>query len=72
MRPVFRSTDSARLAGVELEQSAIIPTLAADTDWSVVLQGVQLVVHCAARAHVSCETEADPLAVFRTVNVDGL
>lgn len=69
--PVFRNTDSARLTGVDLEQSAIIPTLAADTDWSAVLQGVQVVVHCAARAHVSCEAEIDPLAVFRAVNVDG-
>lgn len=71
VRPVFRNSDSAQLAGVAPEQSAIVPTLVADTDWSAALQGVQVVVHCAARAHVMRETAIDPLAVFRAVNVDG-
>lgn len=71
VRPVFRNTDSARLVGVAPEQSAIVPTLAADTDWFAALQGVQVVVHCAARAHVMRETAVDPLAVFRAVNVEG-
>lgn len=38
VRPVFRNTDSARLVGVAPEQSAIVPTLAADTDWFATLQ----------------------------------
>lgn len=71
VRPVFRNADSARLAGVAPAQAAFVPTLAADTDWSAALQGVQVVVHCAARAHVMRETAADPLAVFRAVNVEG-
>ena len=41
------------------------------TDWSLALQGVHSVVHCAARAHVLHETAADPHAVFHLVNVDG-
>lgn len=69
--PVFRNADSARCAGAAPEQSSIVPTLAADTDWSAALQGVQVVVHCAARAHVMRDTAVDPLAVFRAVNVDG-
>lgn len=71
VRPVFRNADSARLAGVAPEQAALVCTLAANTDWSAVLQGVQVVVHCAARAHVMRETAVDPLAVFRAVNVQG-
>lgn len=71
VRPVFRNADSARGASVTPEESAIVPTLAADTDWSAALQSVQVVVHCAARAHVMREMAADPLAVFRAVNVDG-
>lgn len=71
VRPVFRNSDSARFAGVAPEQSALIPTLAANTDWSVVLQGVQVVVHCAARAHVMRETAVNPLAVFQVVNMQG-
>ncbi|MDP1531527.1 MAG: SDR family oxidoreductase [Rhodoferax sp.] len=45
--------------------------LAADADWSHAMAGVGVVVHCAARAHVMKDTASDPLAVFRTVNVDG-
>jgi UDP-glucose 4-epimerase len=41
------------------------------TDWQRALQGVQTVVHCAARAHVMREHAADPLAAYREVNVQG-
>lgn len=44
--------------------------LSVDTDWSAALEGVDTVVHCAARAHVLKETAADPLAQFRAVNRD--
>jgi nucleoside-diphosphate-sugar epimerase len=42
----------------------------AATDWSEALQGVQSIVHLAARVHVMRDTEADPLAAFRKANVD--
>jgi nucleoside-diphosphate-sugar epimerase len=45
--------------------------LSAATDWSQALQGIEVVVHCAARAHVLKETAADPLAEFRRVNTEG-
>lgn len=35
------------------------------------LQGVDTVVHCAARVHVMHDTEVDPLVAFRKVNVAG-
>jgi nucleoside-diphosphate-sugar epimerase len=41
------------------------------TDWRDTLEGIEAVVHCAARVHVLRETEADPLAAFRRVNVAG-
>ena len=41
------------------------------TNWQLSLNGVQTVVHCAARAHVIHENEADALAAYRSVNVDG-
>jgi nucleoside-diphosphate-sugar epimerase len=41
------------------------------TDWSASLRSVDTVVHCAGRAHVMKDAVADPLAAFRTVNVDG-
>ena len=40
------------------------------TDWSRELDGVELVVHLAARAHVIKETATDPLAEFRRINRD--
>lgn len=46
----------------ELEPSA---------DWSLALEGVCAVVHCAARVHVMADTAANPLAEFRRVNVQG-
>lgn len=47
-----------------------VSDLSVDTDWSAALEGVDTVVHCAARAHVLKETAADPLAQFRAVNRD--
>ncbi|WP_339543805.1 UDP-glucose 4-epimerase family protein [Pseudomonas sp. RA_35y_Pfl2_P32] len=38
---------------------------------NIALQGVQVIVHCAARVHVMDDGACDPLAEFRKVNVDG-
>ncbi|PHS86018.1 NAD-dependent dehydratase [Aeromonas dhakensis] len=47
------------------------PSMTADADWTVQLQQVDVVVHCAARVHVMSDTETDPLAAFRAVNTEG-
>ncbi len=39
------------------------------TDWSVALQGVDAVVHCAARVHVMNVDTTDTLKAYREVNV---
>ncbi|MBD7978568.1 UDP-glucose 4-epimerase family protein [Serpens gallinarum] len=39
--------------------------------WGEALAGKEVVIHCAARAHVMNDESTDPLAVFRKVNVDG-
>jgi nucleoside-diphosphate-sugar epimerase len=46
-------------------------SIGADTDWSRALQGVNAVIHLAARVHVMRDAAADPLEAFRTVNVEG-
>lgn len=51
--------------------SRIIADIGPGTDWSGVLDGVDAVVHLAARAHVMKESAADPLAAFRRTNVAG-
>lgn len=45
--------------------------LGSTTDWTACLQGVGVVIHCAARAHVMEEETADPLLEYRRVNVQG-
>lgn len=47
-----------------------IPDIDANTDWSVALDGVETVIHLAARVHVMKDKSADPLVAFRAMNVD--
>ena len=53
----------------------VLPRVTGDlepfTDWSLALEGVAAVVHCAARVHVMADTAANPLDEFRRVNVQG-
>lgn len=41
------------------------------TDWTAALQGVEKVVHLAARVHIMNDTNTGSLAEFRRVNVEG-
>lgn len=43
----------------------------ADTDWRRALDGIDAVIHLAARVHVLNEGSGDPLAAFRAVNAAG-
>jgi nucleoside-diphosphate-sugar epimerase len=45
--------------------------IGSQTDWVRALEGVEVVVHCAARAHVMHERATDPLPRYRAVNVEG-
>ena len=42
-----------------------------DTDWTSALHGVGLVIHLAARAHITRDVAQEPLTAFRHVNVNG-
>ncbi len=42
-----------------------------DTNWLFVLEGVDTVIHTAARVHIMNDSADDPLGEFRKVNVDG-
>lgn len=67
VRAAVRRDPGGWPGGVE---TAVVGDLSGETDWSAALQGVDAVVHCAARAHVLRETAADPLAQFRAVNTE--
>jgi nucleoside-diphosphate-sugar epimerase len=55
-------------AGVEC---ATTGDIGPDTDWGPALSGVSVVVHLAARVHVTREASDNPLELFRRVNVAG-
>ena len=66
-------TSPASLASLESARPARIvplPLLGAERAWLDVLAEVDSVIHLAARVHVMRETAEDPLAAFRTVNVE--
>jgi nucleoside-diphosphate-sugar epimerase len=50
--------------------SVVRAELTSETDWTHMLCGVEVLVHCAARVHVMHETAFDVLSAFRKVNVD--
>lgn len=45
--------------------------ISGNTDWNPVLEGCEVIVHMAGRAHVLHETAQDPLSEFRKVNTEG-
>lgn len=51
----------------------VLPVLMSDEGLmgNVPLQGVEVIVHCAARVHVMDDRASEPLSEFRKVNVDG-
>ena len=54
--------------GVQPVQTCdLLPT----TDWRDALQGVEVVLHCAARVHAVQDDEDTPFEVYRQVNVEG-
>jgi nucleoside-diphosphate-sugar epimerase len=64
----LRRLDASLPDGVKLVQVGdLLPT----TDWSMALQQVDAVVHCAARVHVMQDSANNPLEAYRHVNVQG-
>jgi len=59
---------ASRLSQIE---SVITGDINDVTNWDIALDQVDVVIHLAARVHVMHESSPDPLAEFRTVNVQG-
>lgn len=49
----------------------IVGEIDGETDWEQALDGVDVVIHCAARVHVMKDKAADPMAEFLKTNVEG-
>jgi UDP-glucose 4-epimerase len=60
VRGVTRGTGSALIT---------VPSYGTEMNWTNCLEGVNTVVHLAARVHVMRETASDPLSLFREANV---
>ena len=70
VRGVVRSKEETICipSGLDIVQ---IESINAETDWSSVLSGIEIIVHLAARAHIMKETADNPLKEFRKVNTEG-
>lgn len=55
-------------SGVE---NVIVGAVDGVTDWTAALNGMDVVIHLAARVHVMCDNADDPLAEFHRVNTIG-
>lgn len=64
---VRHNADSGHGGGRQFQVGDLLPT----TDWGLALQGIDAVVHCAARVHVMQDDATDPLQAYREVNVNG-
>ncbi|MEW5886694.1 MAG: SDR family oxidoreductase [Pseudomonadota bacterium] len=69
VRAAVRQRPGSEQAQAERLEWLAMGAMTGQTNWLPALQGVQTVVHCAARAHVLREQLADPLAAYRAVNV---
>lgn len=67
VRGAVRSDASNLPSGVE---PVVVGGISSSTDWRGALSGVECVVHLAGRAHILRDTAADPLAEYRSVNVN--
>jgi nucleoside-diphosphate-sugar epimerase len=67
MRCVFRSTASVYSA----TNAVLVPGLDDVTNWMAALQGIDAVIHTAARVHVMSDDSQNPLLAYRSVNVLG-
>jgi len=52
-------------------ETILVPDLGSGASWSAALQGIDVVIHLAARVHVMRDRATDPLAEFQRVNTTG-
>ena len=67
---VLAATRSGK-AFIKDTQTVVTGEVNAQTDWSSALQGIDVVIHLAARVHVMKDNSENPLEEFRKVNLHG-
>ena len=70
--PEIQVVATIRKAKAEIDRNTVvIGDIDGDTDFSAALTDTDIVIHCAARAHIMHDDIADPMAEYRRVNVTG-
>jgi nucleoside-diphosphate-sugar epimerase len=68
VRPVCRNVSSLKVKNIS--GWVEIGNINGDTNWMPALNGVEVVIHSAGRAHVTNDKNLDSLSVYREINVD--
>ena len=63
--------DPARKQGGDGTPLYVIPDMDGATDWSRAVRGAEVVIHLAARTHMTGEPGAEALDIYRQTNVEG-
>jgi|WetSurMetagenome_2_1015567.scaffolds.fasta_scaffold00106_23 nucleoside-diphosphate-sugar epimerase len=45
--------------------------IGSETDWTLALKGIDVIIHLAARAHMMTDTSDNPISEYRRINVEG-
>lgn len=53
------------------DDTIVVGDIDGSTDYSAAINGVDVVIHCAARAHIMRDKSSEPLVEYRKVNFDG-
>lgn len=68
---VLATVRGPRASTGEISNTYVVGEIDSETDWCTALNGVNAVVHLAARVHVMRDAAVDPMAAFRAVNTEG-
>ncbi len=68
---VIAATRSIGLSNIPGVQDYCVGDLSSVIDWSLPLQGVDTVVHCAARVHVVSDSKSGQLEAYLRINTEG-
>lgn len=54
-----------------IAEDFVIPNVGPDADWDRAVEGIECVVHLAARTHILHDESTDPMRAYRDINVAG-
>lgn len=67
----IRTTSGKSVKDLNSVQLIPVENIDGETNWPNSLQGIDTIVHLAARVHIMADSDDDPLAAYRQINVAG-